>query len=115
MRLRDRIERIEALMDRPSQVGDGRDGIITIMVRGGLPEPMAACQLSGAALSNGPVKPARSAPPERRDLRHRVGDQHDPMHRPAVRPLDAGSNSALPARPPRPSWRIRARPLGGRN
>ena len=40
MRLRDRIDRLEALMSHP-RCGDG-DGVTAIIVRGGLPQPMSA-------------------------------------------------------------------------
>ena len=38
MRLRDRIERIEEVMDRPRRYGDGEGGVTLIHIRGGLPD-----------------------------------------------------------------------------
>ena len=53
--------------------------------------------------------PVVLAPTEADRLEHRVGDQHDPPHRPAAAASTPVSSSACPARPPQPSWRMRAR------
>ena len=51
--------------------------------------------------------PVVLAPTAADGLEHRVGNQHDLTHRPGG--LDPVSSSALPARPPHPSCRMRAR------